>query len=85
MAKKIAIIGTLDTKGDQIQYLKRIIEEKGFETNVIDVGVLGEPDCMADITRQQVAEAAGTDIDAVIEMGGIGNETKSIGIELDLL
>ena len=79
MSRTIAIIGTLDTKGDQVEYLKNKIQVKDHKALVIDVGVLGDPGCPADITRQQVAEAANTTIDAVIEMGGVGNETKSIG------
>ena len=79
MSKAIAIIGTLDTKGDQVEYLHGKIEEKGHKAIVIDVGILGDPGCPADITRQQVAEAAGTTIEAVIEMGGVGKETKSMG------
>ena len=43
MAKTIAIIGTLDTKGDQVEYLKGKVEDKGQRAKVIDVGVLGEP------------------------------------------
>ena len=38
MEKAIAIIGTLDTKGDQIEYLKKLIEDQGYEPLIIDVG-----------------------------------------------
>jgi uncharacterized protein (UPF0261 family) len=54
----LAIIGTLDTKGDKIAYLKRIIESKGTETLVIDCGILGQPIFKADVSREEVAEAA---------------------------
>ena len=36
MSKKIAIIGTLDTKGDQIQYLKKIIEEETLNIDIFN-------------------------------------------------
>ncbi len=29
MPKSIAILGTLDTKGDQLEYLKALIEKQG--------------------------------------------------------
>ena len=29
MPKSIAILGTLDTKGDQLEYLKALIERRG--------------------------------------------------------
>lgn len=41
MPKKIAVIGTLDTKGAEIEYIKEQIEEKGHEAVVMDVGVGG--------------------------------------------
>jgi uncharacterized protein (UPF0261 family) len=31
MGKSIAIIGTLDTKGDEIRYMKGLIEDRGHE------------------------------------------------------
>ena len=42
MSRSISIIGTLDTKGDQIKYLKQLIEYRGRPVVVIDVGVLGD-------------------------------------------
>lgn len=69
MDKTIAVIGTLDTKGDQLKYVKDRIEEKDVKTLVIDVGVLGEPPFTPDITKNQVAEAAGTTLQEVIAMG----------------
>jgi uncharacterized protein (UPF0261 family) len=65
MPKSIAIIGTLDTKGDPVAYLKERIKEKGHRAVVIDVGILGESPYKADITRYQVAEAAGTTLDDI--------------------
>ena len=43
MGKSIAIIGTLDTKGDEIRYLKDLIEDRGHKVVVIDGGVIGSP------------------------------------------
>ena len=79
MSKSIAIIGTLDTKGDQVEYIKERIEGRGHRTIVIDVGVLGEPNCEASVTRHQVAEAAGMTLDEIIAMGDKGQEIKSMG------
>lgn len=69
MGKTIAVIGTLDTKGDQLKYVKGRIEEKDLKALVIDVGVLGEPAFPPDISKSQVAEAAGTTLEEVITMG----------------
>jgi uncharacterized protein (UPF0261 family) len=64
----IAIVGTLDTKGDQIQYLARRIEEHGHATAVIDVGVLGKVSYSPSVTREKVAEAAESNLLDVIAL-----------------
>lgn len=66
MKKSIALIGTLDTKGDQVLYLKGQIEDKGLKTLVIDVGILGDVPFDPEITRQEIASAAGTSIEEII-------------------
>jgi uncharacterized protein (UPF0261 family) len=71
-AKSIAIIGTLDTKGDEIKYLKNEIEARGFNTITIDVGVLGEPLVKADITREEVAEAGGLSLIELLKGAEMG-------------
>ena len=40
MNKTIAIIGALDTKGREFEFLKQEIEKRGCQTFVINVGVL---------------------------------------------
>jgi uncharacterized protein (UPF0261 family) len=68
MPKSIAVIGTMDTKGDQIEYLKHQIEDRGYKTIVIDVGVLGGVPFNPTISREQVAEAAGLSLKGVIAL-----------------
>ena len=67
MAKKIVIIGTLDTKGEEHLFLKQRIEEKGFETIVIDAGVIGPPYFKADVSRRDVCSAAGCELEELTE------------------
>ncbi|MGA2986701.1 MAG: Tm-1-like ATP-binding domain-containing protein [Terriglobia bacterium] len=59
MPKTVAIIGTLDTKGEEFAYLRSRIESAGLATLVIDCGVLGAPAFTPDISRAEVASAAG--------------------------
>ncbi len=59
MTKTIAIFGALDTKGQEFAFLKAAIEQRGFQTLVVDTGVLGEPFFPPDITHEQVATAGG--------------------------
>ncbi len=62
MAKTIVIVGTLDTKGEEIKYVKELIEAKGHRAIVIDTGVLEEPPFPPDFSHYQVAEAGGGDL-----------------------
>lgn len=62
----IVVMGALDTKGAEIAFVKAQIEAHGKRVLVVDTGVLGEPTFAADITREQVAEAAGTTIAALV-------------------
>lgn len=60
MRKTIAIIATLDTKGEEVKYLKGQIEKKGKDVLVIDSGIRGTPEAVKpDISREAVARAAG--------------------------
>lgn len=59
MAKTIALLGSLDTKGTEYAFVRECIRSRGLETLVVDVGVLGPPALEPDITREEVARAAG--------------------------
>src|SRR5689334_19418986 len=73
MAPTVVLIGTLDTKGREIAYLRDRIQALGAETLVLDSGILGEPlDIVPDITRAEVARAAGSTIDALRAAGTRG-------------
>ncbi len=76
MVKTIAIVGTLDTKGDEVRYLKELIEARGHKVLLIDPGVLGEVPFAPDIDRHKIAEAAGTSLSEVIALGDEGEATK---------
>ncbi|MEJ2751311.1 MAG: Tm-1-like ATP-binding domain-containing protein [Chloroflexota bacterium] len=62
----VVLIGTLDTKGPEIKYLRDRLQELGMATTVIDSGILGEPlDIVPDIDHAEVATYAGTTIVAL--------------------
>jgi uncharacterized protein (UPF0261 family) len=67
--KTILIIGTYDTKSDELRYLQSCIEGQGGRALTMDVGVLGEPAAPVDISKHQVAEAAGSSIAAATAAG----------------
>jgi uncharacterized protein (UPF0261 family) len=65
MAKTIALLGALDTKGAEYGFVKRCIEQRGHRTLVIDVGVLAPSAISPDVMREEVARAAGADLAAL--------------------
>jgi len=69
----VVLIGTLDTKGPEIKYLRDRLQELGMATTVIDSGILGEPlDIVPDIDHAEVATYAGTTIEALRSAGTRG-------------
>ena len=63
--KTIAVLGTFDTKGAEHRFVAERIASHGHRALLVDVGGQGEPQCQADITREQVAAAAGLDLAAL--------------------
>ena len=66
---KILIIGTADTKADELQFLKRCVEGAGARAAVMDVGVLGQPSFVPEYPRTRVADAAGATLAAIAALG----------------
>ncbi len=59
MRKTIVLIGTLDTKGPEVAFLRDWIQSRGHRALVIDPGILDQPAIEADVTREEVARAGG--------------------------
>lgn len=76
MFKKIAIIGTLDTKAEEMDYIKQQIESRGHQAIVIDTGVLGDVPFEPSISRQEVAKASGATLK---EIAAYNDENKAMG------
>ena len=61
----VVLVGTLDTKGKEYAYLRDRLRERGIDVLLIDAGILDEPLTEPDVTRQEVAAAAGADVYAL--------------------
>ncbi|MBV8909376.1 MAG: Tm-1-like ATP-binding domain-containing protein [Gammaproteobacteria bacterium] len=66
---KILIVGTADTKADELQFLRRCIERQGAGAAIMDVGVLGTPPFAPEYPNTRVAQAAGTSLEAIAALG----------------
>ena len=72
MIKTIAIIGALDTKGAEFEFLKKEIEKRGCHTFVINVGVIGEPPFTPDVAAEEVALAGGSQLSELVKRADRG-------------
>ena len=78
----VVLLGTLDTKGEEYEFLRRRVLEEGVDALLVDTGVLGSPLAEPDISRQQVAEAASADLQelATSEDRGAAVEAMARGV-----
>lgn len=75
----VVLLGTLDTKGAEYGYLRDRIREHDVEVVVVDAGILGEPLIEPDVTRQEVAAAAGADVQALADARDRANAIETMG------
>jgi uncharacterized protein (UPF0261 family) len=79
MIKTVLIVGTADTKSDELQFLQQKILALGAQCLLMDVGVLGGPvegsGCKVDISSADVAKAAGM---ALARIAALGDENSAM-------
>jgi uncharacterized protein (UPF0261 family) len=61
----VVLLGTLDTKREECEYLSEQLSAAGCRSIMIDVGTYSDEAGLADITSRAVAAAAGVDLDAL--------------------
>jgi uncharacterized protein (UPF0261 family) len=62
----IAVLGTLDSKGEEHAFVASLIAKHGHKPLLIDVGTGGPATVLPDLTREQVAAAIGLDLTAMM-------------------
>jgi uncharacterized protein (UPF0261 family) len=62
----VVLLGTLDTKGREYEFLRERVREQGVDVLLLDAGILGEPLTTPDIGRDEVAAAGGAKIAALV-------------------
>jgi len=63
MRKKAVLIGALDTKGVEFQFVRDTLHSCGVETLTVDTGILGDPIFPPDLSADTVAQAGGSSIE----------------------
>ncbi|GAA0994195.1 Tm-1-like ATP-binding domain-containing protein [Acrocarpospora macrocephala] len=74
----VVLIGTLDTKGQEYAWLRDRLRALGAEVLLVDAGV-GPATVPADITNDQVAEAAGARVESLRAAGDRGAAVTAMG------
>lgn len=74
---RVLLIGTADTKSDELLFMRRRIEEGGGSVLVMDVGVLGHPPFSPDISNAHVAASAGA---TLRQLAAIGDESEAMSL-----
>jgi uncharacterized protein (UPF0261 family) len=74
----VVLVGTLDTKGREYAFLADRIREHGADVVLVDAGIVGEPLASPDVTREEVAAAAGVDVKALAEAGDRGAAVEAM-------
>ncbi len=74
----IAIIGSLDTKGAEFEFLKNQIEQRGHKTLLIDVGIKGSDLLTPDVPAGEVSAAAGENLEELASANDRGRAVAAM-------
>ncbi|WP_339106111.1 Tm-1-like ATP-binding domain-containing protein [Haloterrigena salinisoli] len=75
----VVIIGTLDTKAEEIGFARDVLEAQGVDVHVVDAGVMGEPGFEPETSASEVADAAGTTLEHLREEADRGEAIEAMG------
>jgi len=65
----VLLIGTCDTKAEELRFLRRCLRDAGGAVLIMDVGVLGKSSFAADVSNSEVAAAAGCTLNEIAAWG----------------
>jgi uncharacterized protein (UPF0261 family) len=76
----IAVLGTMDTKGEEHAFVADLIRKRGHKVLVIDVGILENAKLKPDITREQVAAAADANLTELVAKRDRGEAVRAMSL-----
>jgi uncharacterized protein (UPF0261 family) len=74
----VVLLGTLDTKGHEYEFLRARLHAEGCEVVLVDAGIMGAPQATPDVTADEVARAAGDERRALAAAGDRGAAVASM-------
>lgn len=69
MKKTIVILGTLDTKSEEVAYIKGLVEAYGYGSSIADIGPLGPPGIEPDHSNKAIARLGGWNLADLLKKG----------------
>jgi uncharacterized protein (UPF0261 family) len=75
----VVVVGTLDTKAEEIGFARDVIEAQGLDVHLVDAGVMDDPGIDPDTPASEVAAAGGDSLDALREAGDRGAAVETMG------
>ncbi|RQG99411.1 Tm-1-like ATP-binding domain-containing protein [Natrarchaeobius oligotrophus] len=75
----VVIVGTVDTKGEEIGFARDVLEAEGVDVHVVDTGVIDEPSFEPDTSADEVARAADTTLESLREDADRGRAMEAMG------
>jgi uncharacterized protein (UPF0261 family) len=73
----VLLIGTLDTKGPEFQFVRDLVNQAGISTIVMNAGVLQAPHFKPDVDAAEVYAASGTSLEAVRQAADRGRAIEA--------
>src|SRR5664279_3582417 len=74
----VLLAGSLDTKGEEIGFLRDLLRAAGLTVEVVDFGILGAPTIAPDVTREEIARSAGESIEELQAAGDRGRAVAAM-------
>ncbi len=86
----VLLLGALDTKGAEYAYVRDRLADAGVAAIVVDFGVLDAPTIDADVDRDAVARAGGSDLESLVSAADRGSAMAAMtrgatGVVADLV
>lgn len=75
----IVLVGTLDTKGEELGFVADVLRSQGMDVHLVDVGVMDPPEIDPDTPAPTVAESGGTSLSALRAAGDRGAAIEAMG------
>lgn len=73
----VLLVATMDTKGEEARFLESCLKDAGARVLILDAGIRGKNPYSVAVTREEVARAAGRDLE---EIHGLGHEGEALAL-----